>query len=128
MAAVAVIAVGMVFILGAFSQCMSSLTTAEHKITASFLLNAKIWEEDLARMENNGSEPGEWSEVFTAPYEKFNWTHVVREKVSPGDLGNESLFIEENLNEETLTVSWVQGQRAVKDIAVTRFVQKKKTE
>jgi len=123
MAAVAVIAVGMVFILGAFSQCMSSLTTAEHKITASFLLNAKIWEDDLLLKANNGSETGEWSEVFESPYEKFNWTHVVREIVSVGDFNLESLPVHENLNEEVLTVSWVQG-KVVKDVTVTRLVKK----
>ncbi len=127
MAAVAVIAVGMVFILGAFSQCVSSLTTAEHKITACFLLNAKIWEEGLAIKENNGSEPGEWSEAFEPPYEHFNWTHIVRDGVSAGDLGNESLFVQENLNEEESRVSWTQG-KAVKDVTVTRYVRKKKTE
>ena len=127
MAAVAVIAVGMVFILGAFSQCVSSLTTAEHKITASFLLNARIWEEDLEIKDNNGSEAGEWSEAFKPPYEKFNLTHVVRDGVSAGDLGNESLFVQENLNEEEFSVSWVQG-KAVKDVSVTRFAKRKKIE
>ncbi|OIO36229.1 MAG: hypothetical protein AUJ74_03160 [Candidatus Omnitrophica bacterium CG1_02_44_16] len=127
MAAVAVIAVGMVFILGAFSQCMSSLATAEHKITANFLLNAKIWEEGLAIKENNGSEAGEWSEAFKPPYENFNWTRVVRDGVSAGDLGNESLFAQENLNEEESKVSWAQG-KAVKDVTVTRYVKRKKKE
>ncbi|MFH1223106.1 MAG: prepilin-type N-terminal cleavage/methylation domain-containing protein [Pseudomonadota bacterium] len=127
MAAVAVIAVGMVFILGAFSQCVSSLTTAEHKITANFLLNAKIWEEDIVLKENNGSEAGEWSEAFKPPYENFNWTHVVRDGVSAGDFGNESLFVQENLNEEAFTVSWTQG-KAVKDVSVTRLVKRKKKE
>ncbi len=124
MAAVAVIAVGMVFILGAFCQCVSSLTTAEHKITANLLLNAKIWEEDLVLKENNGSEAGEWSEAFKPPYENFNWTHVVRDGVSAGDFGNESLFVQENLNEEAFTVFWTQG-KAVKDVTVTRFVKRK---
>ena len=42
--AVAVIAVGMVFILGALSQCVSAFTTAQNMVTANYLLNKKIWE------------------------------------------------------------------------------------
>ena len=48
MIAVAVIAVGMVFVLGAFSQCLSALTTARKMVTANYLLNGKLWESDLA--------------------------------------------------------------------------------
>jgi prepilin-type N-terminal cleavage/methylation domain-containing protein len=123
--AVAVIAVGMVFVLGAFSQCMSSLTIAERMVTANGLLNAKIWEDNLALKASNGSETGEWSEVFTAPYEGFRWTHVVGDVAA--DFGNETLVVQENLNQDLWKISWTQGKIA-KDVSVTRYVKKKKKE
>lgn len=121
--AVAVIAVGMVFVLGAFSQCMSSLATAQKMVTADQLLNAKIWEEDLAFKQNNGTEEGELSGVFPEPYEDFNWTQTIR-PVS-ADWGNQTSFVQEVLNEEVLKVVWPQG-RVVKDVSVIRYVKKKK--
>lgn len=126
LAAVAVVAVGMVFILGAFSQCISSQATAEKKIRANFLLGAKIWEDDEAIESNNGSEPGDWSGAFEPPYAEFNWTQVVRDGVS-GEFGNQSLVVQENLNEEVFSVSWRQG-KAVKDVSVTRYVKRKSKE
>lgn len=121
--AVAVIAVGMVFILGAFSQCMSALTTAQKMTTANYLLNVKMWEIDLNHTANDGSEEGEWEGAFDAPYQDFNWTHVVR-GVS-ADFGNETFFIQQDLNEELFKVAWRQG-KTIKDVSVVRYVKKKK--
>jgi len=122
MIAVAVIAVGMVFILGAFSQCLSALTTARKMVTANYLLNGKIWESDLAIKLENGSQGGEWSGVFSEPYENFNWTHKIQ--AVSGDFSNESLPVFERLNEEIIKVSWLQGL-LIKDISVVRYVRKK---
>ena len=123
--AVAVIAVGMVFVLGAFSQCMSSLTTAERMVIANDLLNAKIWEDNLALKANNGSETGEWSEGFPAPDTGFRWTHVVGDVAA--DFGNETLVVQGTLNQDLWKISWTQGKIA-KDVSVTRYVKKKKKE
>jgi len=122
MIAVAVIAVGMVFVLGAFSQCLSALTTARKMVTANYLLNGKLWESDLAIKQENGSQEGEWSGVFLEPYESFNWTHKI--KAVSVEFGNESLPGLERLNEEIMKVSWLQG-RQTKDISVVRYVKKK---
>ena len=123
LAAVAVIAVGMVFILSAFSQCMSSLVLAQKMVTANYLLNGKIWEIDLAHKVNNGSEEGEWSGTFVSPNEEFNWTQIVQ-PVST-DFGQETSFVQENLHEEILKIAWSQG-KVSKDISVTRYVHKKR--
>ncbi len=122
LAAVAVIAVGMVFVLGAFSQCITSLDTAQKMIDANYLLNARAWEIDLADKQNNGTGEGEWSGVFAPPNEKFNWTRIVR-PVS-ADFGQEAEYVQQALSEEVLKVSWPQGKIA-KDISVTRYVRKK---
>lgn len=123
MAAVAVIAVGMVFVLGAFNQCLSSMTTAHRMIAATNLLNVKIWDDDLAMRQENGSVEGAWEGTFEPPNEGFHWTQEVRAILQ--DFGNETLFVQENLNEETMGVAWQQGKTA-KDVSVTRFVRKKK--
>jgi hypothetical protein len=120
--AVAVITVGMVFILGAFSQCMSALTTAQKMTTANYLLNAKMWDIDLNHTANDGSEEGEWYGAFDAPYQGFNWTHVVRGVLA--DFGNETFSVQQDLNEELFKVAWTQG-KTVKDVSVVRYVKKK---
>jgi prepilin-type N-terminal cleavage/methylation domain-containing protein len=124
MAAAAVIAVGMVFVLGAFNQCMSALTTAQRTITASRLLNAKIWEDDAFLKTVAGLEAGNESGVFSPPYENFNWSRSVYED-SFSDYGNESAVLEKNLNKEELKVIWQQGKKT-KDISITRCVKKNK--
>jgi hypothetical protein len=123
MAAVAVIAVGMVFVLGAFNQCLSSMTTAHKTIAATGLLCAKVWDDDVILRQENGSVEGAWEGAYEPPHEGFCWTQVTR-AVSQ-DFGNETVFIEENLNEAILSVTWKQGKSA-KDVSVTRFVKKKK--
>lgn len=121
--AVAVIAVGMVFVLGALSRCMTSLLTAQKMVTASYLLNQKIGEIDLAYQQNNGSEEGAWGDVFAAPHEEFNWTQNVSRIAA--DFGNDTVLIQENLNEEVVKVLWKQA-RVGRDISVTRYVKRKK--
>jgi hypothetical protein len=124
MVSVAVIAVGMVFVLGAFNQCLSSMTTADKTVTACGLLNARMWQIDSDHRQNNGSEEGLWSGTFEdAGQSGFNWTQAVR-PVSQ-DFGNETIFVQENLYEETVVIAWQQG-KAVKDVTITRFVKRKK--
>jgi len=124
MAAVAVIAVGMVFVLGAFNQCLSSMTTAEKTVTACGLLNDRIYQIDFAYIQSNGSQEGSWSGGFQEEQHKgFNWTQVVQ-PVSQ-DFGNETIFVQVALNEEKVSIAWKQGS-VVKDVSVTRYVRKKK--
>ena len=121
--AVTIIAVGMVFVLGALSQCVFSLNTAEKITTANYLLNKKIWEIDLAQKLNNGSEEGGWGEAFPEPYNNFNWTQNV--SGISADFGNETTLLQDNLYEEKVGVSWKQGA-GMRDISVVRYVKRKK--
>lgn len=120
--AVVVIAVGMVFVLGALGQCMNALTTAQKTARANYLLSQKIWSIDEERQLNGGSQEGAWNGIFEEPYADYNWTDEVR--MIDEDFGNETVFIQKYLNEETLKVVWRQG-RAGKDISITRYVAKK---
>ena len=120
--AVAVIAVGMVFVLGSFSQCMSGAGTARNMETAGYLLNAKLWEIDEARKVANATEEDFISGEFAAPYQSFNWSDTLSTITS--DFGNESLVVRGNLTEETIKVSWKQG-KTVKDVSVVRYIKKK---
>lgn len=122
MAAVAVIAVGMVFILGAFNQCLSSMNTAGKTVTAVGLMNDKLQHIDSEHIQNNGSQEGSWSGGFEQDrYQGFNWSQVVRPVEQ--DFGNETVFAQDGLNEETVSVSWKQG-KVIKDVSVTRFVKR----
>lgn len=125
LASVAVIAVGMVFILGAFSQCMSSLATAEKMRKASFIIARQAWESDQEILVQNGTSEGSWEGVFEEPEGNFSWHREVRAVAA--DYGNESLFVQENLAEEVFDVSWKQG-RSVKDLSVARYVKRKNEE
>ena len=123
--AVAVIAVGMVFVLSALGQCIKGMTTAQKSLTASELLTQKLWEIDLEHIENNGSIEGEWSGAFSEPNEGFRWSQVVAEL--EGDFGVSTPFVQEALNEETVFVYWKQG-RMKRDVRVSRYVPKKEVE
>lgn len=120
--AVAVVAVGMVFVLGALSQCVAVLATAQKTIDASYLLNEKAWEFDRAQAQD-GSMMGVWEEAFPAPHQSFSWVLNVTE--FSADLGAETDFVRDELNDETVTVQWQQG-RAKRDIAIHRYAKKKK--
>jgi len=121
LAAVAVIAIGMVFVLGAFSQCMSSLTTIEKTVTANYLLNKKMWETDSNISGINFTETGSEQGDFEAPYENFSWTRTTGPISS--DFGNETIFMQQGLFKETLKIGWLQGKKA-QDLVVTRYVKK----
>ncbi|MFH0877449.1 MAG: prepilin-type N-terminal cleavage/methylation domain-containing protein, partial [Candidatus Omnitrophota bacterium] len=120
--AVAIIAVGMVFILAGFSQCMASLSTARKMSVASFLLNKKIWEKAEFDWQTNGTEEGQWSGEFDEPYQDYSWVDVVGPVVA--DFGNETEVVNNLLLEETLTVLWSQTNRA-KNLSIIRYVKKK---
>ncbi len=117
--AATVCAVGMVFVLGAFSQCVSSLNTAQNMATANYLLNKKMWDIDLLVEANNGTTEGESSDEFREPYDNFNWTDTVGAITQ--DLGDETAFVAEKLNEESVVIHWSQG-KVSKDISVSRMV------
>lgn len=122
LAAAAVIAVGMVFVLGALSRCMTSLAIAHRTIDGNYLLGEKLWEFDLERRANNGTEEGEWSDVFDAPNERFNWTRIVTGITA--DLGNRTPVFNQTFAEETVSVAWMQGKTA-RSVDVTRYVNRK---
>lgn len=120
--AVAVVAIGMVFVLGALSQCMAVLVTAQKTVEASYLLNEKAWEIDRAQA-RDGSEKGVWEEPFSEPHQGFSWVLNVTDFST--DLGAETGFVSDELNDEMVTVQWQQG-RVKRDLAIQRYAKKKK--
>jgi len=118
--AVVVIAVGMVFVLGALSQCVAVLTTSTKTVEANYLLNQKLWMIDEAYY-TTGSVEGETSENFSDPDESFSW--ALKDSVITADLGLETAFVQDKLNEESFRVAWNQGKMS-KYIEVVRFVKK----
>lgn len=119
---VAVIAVGMVFVLGAFSQCLSSSETSKKMIVASFLLSNKMWEIDLEHALSQGSIQGEWDGIFEPPNGNYSWAQVVAPASSP-ELGEESFVIEDGFNAEVVTLGWLQGRHA-RNLSIARYVKK----
>lgn len=120
--AVAVIAAGMVFVLGAFSQCLSSSETSKKMIRAGFLMSQKIWEIDVERAQSNGSIQGEWEGVFEASGGEFSWAQSVKDAEAQV-LGDEAFVIEDGFDAETVSVSWLQGRKA-RDLSFMRYVEK----
>jgi prepilin-type N-terminal cleavage/methylation domain-containing protein len=137
----AVMAVGLVFVLGALGRCSTSLALARRTVTASSLLNAKLWDLDLEHRGNNGTEEGEWEGDFEEPNQMFHWTQTVvpltanLTEVAVGnasggtsiDPGNTSSAWEESFLEETVTVGWSQG-RQKRNVTITRYVRRKATD
>ncbi len=122
--AVTVIAVGMVFVLGALSQCIYALTTAKKTARANYLLSQKLWSIDQERQQAGGSEEGARSGIFAELDKDYQWSDEVR--AINEDFGNETTFIQKYLNEETVKVIWHQG-KTDKDVSVTRYVAKKQS-
>lgn len=120
--AVSVIAVGMVFVLGAFSRCLSSSDVSQKMIRASFLLSNKAWEIDLEHAQDKGSLQGQWEGVFEAPDEGFSWTQVVTD-ASAAALGDEAYVIEDGFNAEIISVGWDQAHSA-RNLSISRYVKK----
>ena len=118
--AVVVIAVGMVFVLGALSQCVAVLTTASKTVEANYLLNQKLWKIDEAYY-TTGSVEGETSENFPDPGESFSW--ALKDSAITADFGLETAFVQDKLNEESFRVAWSRGEMS-KYIEVVRFVKK----
>lgn len=119
-----VLAIGMVFVLGALGRCIGVLDTSEKMIQASYLLNGKMWEIDRQLYEYNGSIEGEWEQTFEAPYSLFSWKQAVV-PLEEDSMDDEALFLAKVFNNETVEVSWKQG-KVTKDISVARYVKKQK--
>jgi len=120
--AVAVIAVGMVYALGALGQCVTALTMSQRMVTATFLLNNKLWRLEEIYRENNGAEPNTDSGKFEEPYENFEWAQSTL--IVTADIGNDfnqTDDLRKAYLEETVRVSWKQG-KTTRDISVTRYV------
>ncbi|HQP91085.1 MAG TPA: prepilin-type N-terminal cleavage/methylation domain-containing protein [Candidatus Omnitrophota bacterium] len=120
--AVVVIAVGMVFVLGALSQCVAVLDTASKTIEANYLLNQKVWELDESYY-GTGSAEGETTGSFETSKD-FSWSVNDVEEITT-DFGKQASFIKDSFNEETVKISWKQG-RVSKDLSITRYVKRKK--
>ncbi len=123
--AAAVIAVGMVYVLGALGRCVTALTTSERMVTATFLLNNKLWQLDEIYRQDQGAEAGTDNGVFTEPYERFEWAQTT--SMVPADVGdafNQTTALREAFLEETVTVSWAQG-KATRAISATRYVPRR---
>jgi prepilin-type N-terminal cleavage/methylation domain-containing protein len=128
MVAAAVLAVGMVFVLGALSQCVGALATCEKTVKATQLVSRDLWwmdPEHLANLTGAGAyqdmTEGEWSGIFVSPYEGFNWTLTVR-PVS-ADFGNETDFVQEAFFEVVYRIAWKRGA-AVKDVTAMAYLPK----
>jgi prepilin-type N-terminal cleavage/methylation domain-containing protein len=122
LAATGVIAIGLVFVLGALGRCMTSLTVAQRMIEANYLLSDKMWESDLGRRAENGAQEGSWEGVFEAPNDRFNWTRLVAGVTA--DMGNRSSVFNQTYAEETVRVLWMQG-KTQRSVDVTRYVKRK---
>lgn len=120
--AVSVIAIGMVFVLGAFSRCLSSSNIAKKMIQASFLLTNKIWEIDLEHVKDKGSLQGRWEGVFETKNESFSWSQVVTD-ASARALGEEAYVIEDGFNAEIIAVGWDQA-RLARNLSISRYIKK----
>jgi prepilin-type N-terminal cleavage/methylation domain-containing protein len=124
LAATAVIAIGLVFVLGALSRCMTSLSIAQRTIAANYLLSAKIWEFDQQIHADNGTEEGAWEGVFDAPHDHFNWSRKVNSITA--DFGNRTSVFNQTFAEETDAILWMQG-KSPRSLDVTRYVKRKQT-
>ena len=120
--AAVVIAVGMVYVLGALGRCMTALTTSERMVMGTFLLNNKLWQLDETYRQDLGAMAGTDNGQFTEPYERFEWTQSASSvSAEIGDEFNQTTILRDALLEETVTVSWKQG-KATREISVTRYV------
>jgi len=126
--AAAVIAVGMVYVLGALGRCMTALAASERMVTATFLLNNKLWQLDEIYRQDQGAEAGTDNGRFNEPYDGFEWTQATAPvSANLGDEFNQTTLLRDLFLEETVTVSWKQGA-ATRDISVTRYVPRLRLE
>lgn len=119
--AVVVAAVGMVFILSALQRCMSVMVISEKMMTANYLLNRKVWENDLEEIKE-GAGTAETSGDFDAPYEQFHWVRNVAE-LPAGSLGNETGLLQDYLLLETTVISW-NDKAASRNLTLNRLLAK----
>jgi len=125
----AVIAVGMVYVLGALGRCMTALAASERMVTASFLLNNKLWQLDELYRQDQGAEMGTDRGRFDEPYDLFEWeqfTTAVSAEV--GDGYNQTTLLRDAFLEETVRVSWSTQGQAARSISVTRYVPRRQLE
>ncbi len=123
MVAVTVITIGMVFVLGAFNQCLSSMTTAEKMVVACGLLEEKMPEIDAIYKEAHGAQPGEWDGDFEdEKYKDYSWSRKVW--LFPDVKFGIGAILYLYLCKENVSVSWKQG-KSIKDVSVQRIVRRK---
>ena len=124
--AAAVIAVGMVYVLGAFGRCMTVLTTARSTVTATFLLDNKLWELGELYRQAGGADAGTNDGTFEEPNERFAWTQTASGVTAEiGDEFNQTSILRDLFLEETVRVAWRQG-KAEREVSTTRYVIRRK--
>ncbi|MGE5279542.1 MAG: type II secretion system protein [Deltaproteobacteria bacterium] len=124
--AAAVIAVGMVYVLGAFGRCVTALAASHNMVTATYLLEGKLFELAELYRQENGAEEGTTEGAFEEPYARFTWTRVAAGVAA--DIGDElsrTTVLRNNLLEETVRVAWRQGA-VEREVSVTRYVLRHK--
>jgi prepilin-type N-terminal cleavage/methylation domain-containing protein len=120
---VAIITVGMIFVLGALGRSVSALATADRTIRANELLNGQIWTLDADGRQVKPSIPVNASGTFDAPYEGFRWARATHD-ISI-DFDHKWVKSRRELSaEETVSVSWDQSRRT-QSVSLTRFVPKR---
>ena len=123
--AAAIIAIGMVYVLGAFGRCVTTLTAARRMVTGTYLLDARLWELDELYRQDLGAEEGTMSGEFEEPNERFAWARTASGvKADIGDEFNQTGVLRDLYLEETVRVSWRQGA-STRDVGVTRYVLKR---
>mgnify|MGYP001614513928 FL=1 len=97
--AIAIISVGLVFILRSFSTTLNALKTATKYYQGVLLLENKAWDlKVLALNEKNLEEVPLQEGDFSQPYQNFHWS-IQKEPVKDTEL-----------NQVNLSVSWPQNK------------------
>lgn len=121
MVTVAIVTVGMIYVLGALSRSVGALATSDRMIKANELLNNQIWLLDMDGRQVKPAIPVNTSGTFSAPYEGFRWARTTRDiNIDFDHTWIKSL--RELFSEETVSVSWEQSRRT-QSVSVTRFVK-----
>jgi|GEM_PF-1195004 len=117
---VALIAVGMVFVLGALNQCALAHANAEKEIVANYALTNIITKFDVCKRQSSKEI---CLNLISAEYEDFNLTRIVSPVAA--DFGSENSLIQDNFYQEEFRLSWKLGRRN-RHISFVRYVQSKK--
>jgi len=111
--AIAIISVGLVFILRSFSTTLNALKTATKYYQGVLLLEAKAWDLKIASLRQANQEGNFLQEGnFGDPYKDFHWA-IHKEPIE-----------DTKLNQVDLSVSWPQN-KGRNSVSITTYVQQK---